>query len=209
MHRYRPVVVVIGCGYLTGLAFLPRLPGPYWPTATSWITAALLAFTLPTTAATIGLLLERLWQRGNAETDSTRGSVVFAAIVLRIVVFVIALHAVLLIVLVDALPRTLNGGRTVLLLLGVTIASIGDLLPRVRRNHAIGIRTARTMNVPDAWARTHRAAGYALVGLGFVLAVMAVMAPGAVMPAIVVPTAAVGTAAVFAVHRHHVPKRIE
>jgi uncharacterized membrane protein len=209
MRRHRLAVVVIGWGYLIGLAFLPRLPGPYWTPARSGITAALLAFTLPTTAATICLLLDRLWRHEKAGTAGPTGNAVFVAITLRIVVFVVAIHTLLLSVLAGVLPRTVNGGRIVLLLLGVVIVLIGDLLPRVRRNHVIGIRTARTMRDPYVWARTHRTAGYAMVGLGVILSVAAVIAPGPVMPAIVLPVAAIGMAAVVLVHRQHVLGRIE
>jgi uncharacterized membrane protein len=206
MERHRLAVVVIGCGYLIGLAFLPRLPGPYWPPAASGITVPLLAFTLPTTAAAIGWLLERLWQR---EKAGPNGHVVFATIVLRIVVFIVAIHTLMLIALAGVLPRTVNGGRVILLLLGVSIVLIGDLLPRVRRNHVIGIRTARTMSDPSLWARTHRAAGYAMVGLGIILSIVAVIAPGPVMPTIVLPAAGVATAAVALIHGQHIPGRTE
>jgi uncharacterized membrane protein len=208
MRRHRLAVAVIGWGYLIGLAFLPWLPGPYWPLARSG-TAALLAFALPTTAAAICLLLERLWRHEKAGTAGPNGNAVFAAIVLRIIVFVVGVHALLLTALAGVLPRTVNGGRIVLVLLGVAIVLIGDLLPRVRRNHVIGIRTARTMSDPYVWARTHRAAGYAMVGLGLILSVVAAIAPGPMMPAIVLPAAAVGTVAVVLVHRQHVPGRIE
>jgi uncharacterized membrane protein len=208
MRRHRLAVAVIGWGYLIGLTFLPQLPGPYWSLSTSG-TAALLAFALPTTAGAICLLLERLWQREKVGTAGPNGNAVFAAIVLRIIVFVVALHTLLLIALAGVLPRTVNGGRIVLLLLGLAIILIGDLLPRVRPNHVIGIRTARTMSDPYVWARTHRAAGYAMVGLGLILSVVAAIAPGPMMPAIVLPAAAVGTVAVVLVHRQHVPGRIE
>jgi uncharacterized membrane protein len=209
MRCHRLAVAVIGWGYLIGVAFLPWLPGPYWPPAASDITVALLAFTLPTTATIICLLLERLWRREKAGTAGPNGTVVFAAIVLRIVVFVVAVHTLLLVALAGVFPRTVNGGRVILLLFGGTMVLIGDLLPRVRRNHVIGIRTARTMSDPAVWARTHRAAGYATVGLGLILGVVAVIAPGPVMPTIVLPAAAVGTAAVALVHRQQMPRRTE
>jgi uncharacterized membrane protein len=208
MRRDPLAIAVVGWGYLTGLAFLPWLPGPYWPPDRSG-SAALLAFALPTTAAAIGLLLERLWRSHKTATSGPNENAVFAAIVLRIVVFVIGVHMVLLVALADVLPPRVDGGRLVLLLLGVAIVLIGDLLPRVRRNHVIGIRTARTMGDPYVWTRTHRTAGYAMVALGFILSIVAAIAPGPMMPAIVLPAAAVGTAAVALVHRQHVPRRIE
>jgi uncharacterized membrane protein len=169
----------------------------------------LLVFTLPTTAAIICLLLERLWRVDKTDTAGANGSAVFAAIVLRIVWFVVAVHTLLLIVLAGILPRSVNGGRIVLLVLGLAIVLVGNLLPRMRRNQVMGIRTRRTMSDPHVWARTHRAAAYAMVGLGIILSVVAVIAPGPLMPAIVLPAAVLGMAAVVHVHRQRVAGRIE
>jgi uncharacterized membrane protein len=209
VRRHRLALAAIAWGYLTGVAFLSQLPLPYWPHTTSGIAGALLAFTLPTTAVTICLLLDSLWRREKVGTVGPNGHAVFAAIVLRIVLFVVAVHTLLLMALAGVLPRTVNGGRVVLLLLGVAIVLVGNLLPRMRRNHVIGIRTQCTMSDPHAWTRTHRAAGYAMVSVGLILSVVAVSAPGPLMPAIVLPAAAAGTAAVVLVHRQHVPGRIE
>jgi uncharacterized membrane protein len=206
---HRLALGAIAWGYLAGVAFLSQLPLPYWPNATSSIAGTLLAFTLPTTAVTICLLLDGLWRREKSATVGSNGHAVLAAIVLRIVLFVVAVHTLLLIALAGMFPRAVNGGRVVLLLLGVATVLVGNLLPRMRRNHVIGIRTQCTMSNPHAWTRTHRAAGYAMVSVGLILSVVALSAPGPLMPAIVLPAAAVGTAAVVLIHRQHVAGRIE
>lgn len=51
-------------------------------------------------------------------------------------------------------------------MLGLTMISIGNLLPRTRPNLAIGIRTPRTLSDRALWIRMHRSAGYMVVALG-------------------------------------------
>ena len=51
-------------------------------------------------------------------------------------------------------------------MLGLALIVIGNLLPRLRPNIVIGIRTSRTLADRGAWARANRTAGYAAVGAG-------------------------------------------
>ncbi|MEO7110522.1 MAG: SdpI family protein [Polyangiaceae bacterium] len=67
------------------------------------------------------------------------------------------------------LNAALNGGsglgRELAVLLGGMWIALGILLPRMRRNPLIGIRTAWTLSSDENWARTHRVASYTfLVG---------------------------------------------
>jgi uncharacterized membrane protein len=72
------------------------------------------------------------------------------------------------------------------MLLGIGLISVGNLLPRMKPNLIIGIRTAGTLANPGLWMRTNRMAGYVSVGLGIVLiAAGALMTPGrAVAPVV-------------------------
>jgi uncharacterized membrane protein len=57
----------------------------------------------------------------------------------------------------------------------------GQVLPRIRRNPFIGIRTAFTLSSDENWLRTHRLAGYTLtVGGVAAFALSAVSGPAAV-----------------------------
>lgn len=56
--------------------------------------------------------------------------------------------------------------RAMWLLLGALLVSLGLVLPRVRRNPLIGVRTAWTLRSDENWARTQRVAGYAMVAGG-------------------------------------------
>ena len=55
-------------------------------------------------------------------------------------------------------------------LVGLFFVGVGNLLPRTRPNLLIGIRTARTLEDRELWARIHRTCGYLAVGFGIVVA---------------------------------------
>jgi uncharacterized membrane protein len=66
-------------------------------------------------------------------------------------------------------------GANVGVVLGVFFVLLGQLMPRVRRNPFIGIRTTWTLTSDENWARTHRFAGYTMTvgGLFTVVAALA------------------------------------
>lgn len=51
-------------------------------------------------------------------------------------------------------------------LAGLALVVVGNVLPRVRPNSAVGIRTPWTLRDERTWTRVHRIGGYLLVGLG-------------------------------------------
>jgi uncharacterized membrane protein len=64
-------------------------------------------------------------------------------------------------------------GTGVWVVLGVFFVLLGQLLPRVRRNPFIGVRTTWTMTSDENWARTHRVAGYTMSAGGALAALSA------------------------------------
>jgi uncharacterized membrane protein len=54
-------------------------------------------------------------------------------------------------------------------LIGLVLVLIGNVLPRLRPNSAMGIRTRWTLRDETVWMKTHRAGGYILVVLGVML----------------------------------------
>jgi uncharacterized membrane protein len=61
-------------------------------------------------------------------------------------------------------------------LLGAGIAATGNLMPRVRPNWIVGIRTRATLSDPEFWLRTHRYFGGLLMIGGVVVAIVAIVA---------------------------------
>lgn len=83
-------------------------------------------------------------------------------------VFMAAIHVVVLRV---AIAPGMSVTKTVLVLAGLLFVAIGLVLPRVKRNPIIGIRTAWTLRSDENWARTQRVGGYSMVAAGLVSAI--------------------------------------
>lgn len=84
-------------------------------------------------------------------------------------IFLAAVHALVLYV---ALVPGASLMRPIWLLLGALFIALGLVLPRVKRNAFVGIRTAWTLTSDENWARSNRIGGYSMVlgGIGAALA---------------------------------------
>ncbi|MGT2906818.1 SdpI family protein [Streptococcus dentiloxodontae] len=58
-----------------------------------------------------------------------------------------------------ALGYAVNHALVADLLLGLMFMAIGNYMPKIRRNHTIGIRLPWTLDNADNWIKTHRLAG--------------------------------------------------
>jgi SdpI/YfhL protein family len=184
---------VLVMGYLVGLIAYPNLPGPFLDQRLS--ARILVAFTLPTTALVIDTLFRSLWRHDRVRSGNGAFESTYHAIVLRVLLFVLALHVLVMIELtgaMNALGVRLSAGRAVVVMLGVVLVAIGNLLPRTRPNVAVGVRTARTLTNTLLWQHVHRASGYATVGLGAVIAVTGLVLTHEALGAVI------GAAALFA-----------
>jgi uncharacterized membrane protein len=159
-------------GYALGAVALARdIPGGAMP-----------ALLLPTAIIVIDVLLRMLSRApGSGPADPERHAIV-DAMVARIAVFIAGVHAAVLAALLGWTPRGDWVIRAVPLMLGLTMVSIGNLLPRTRPNAAVGIRTRRTLADRACWIRTHRDAGYVVVTAGMVVALSALAIPIPVGP---------------------------
>lgn len=191
-------------GYVVGLLAYPELPGPFLdrgPTA-----RILVAFTLPTTALVISMLFRSLWKHDPIRTGNGAFEFTYHAIVLRALLFVVALHTLVVIELtraMDAVGLRLSASRVVVVLLGVVLVAIGNLLPRTRPNVAIGVRTARTLTNAQLWQQVHRAGGYATVGLGTVIVLSGLVLRHEVVGGVVSAAAICAAMMVLASYRKH------
>lgn len=80
--------------------------------------------------------------------------------------FLLALHVLVL----RAALHDGELGDLFWVLVGVMFVVLGMILPRLRLNRWFGVRTPWSMRSPEAWARTHRAAGRVMVVCGAALA---------------------------------------
>jgi hypothetical protein len=197
-------IAVLVMGYLIGLMAYPRLPGPFLDDNVS--ARVLVAFTLPTTALVIYTLFRSLWRHDRVRSGNGAFESTYHAIVLRALLFVVALHALVMIELTEALSGVgsrLSAGRAVVVLLGVVLVAIGNLLPRTRPNVAVGLRTTRTLTNAELWQRVHRVGGYATVGLGAVIALTGLALTHEALGAVVSGAAFLAAMTVFVSYRKH------
>jgi len=195
---------VLAMGYLAGLIAYPKLPGPFLDQRPS--ARILVAFTLPTTALVIDTLFRSLWRHDRVRSGNGAFESTYHAIVLRVLLFVLALHVLVMIELTDtmnALGVRLSAGRAVVVLLGVVLVAIGNLLPRTRPNVAVGVRTARTLTNTRLWQHVHRAGGYATVGLGAVIAVTGLVLTHEALGAVIGAAALFAAMTVFVTYRKY------
>ncbi|MBZ5556296.1 MAG: SdpI family protein [Acidobacteriia bacterium] len=197
-------IAVLVTGYLVGLVAYPYLPGPFLQNALS--ARLMVAFTLPTTALVIYAVFTNLWKHDRVRSGNGAFASTYRAIVLRALLFVVALHAIVMIELTDLMDaagiRTV-AGRMVIVILGLTFIAIGNLLPRTRPNVAVGVRTERTLTNARLWRQVHRVGGYATVGLGVVIFIIGLVMTKKSAGALVLGAAGVAAMVVLASYRKH------
>lgn len=69
------------------------------------------------------------------------------------------------------------GLRGLWVAMGLLFLLLGNYLPKVPRNRALGIRTPWTLTSPRAWQVTHRVAGWVFVGFGLALVLLGLFLP--------------------------------
>jgi immunity protein, SdpI family len=201
-------------GYALGaVALYWRLPSEIPPSWTgpsgdvTWLGATMVAFLLPAATAVIDALLRGLCLRHPIDQHNTANALsVFDAIMARVAVFVLGVHAVVLAGLIGLLAGQEWAAQIVPLMLGITLISVGNLLPRTRPNLATGIRTQRTLSDRACWIRTHRHVGYLVVACGIVVVLSALAVPKPVGPGMILlvgPVALVGTWLLLRLQRRH------
>ena len=151
----------------------------------SRVAAALL---LPTVALGVWLLLESLAKvRGpvdrlptwwlNEQTGSSaieKFEPTYGAITFAVTSLILLAHIAFLGSLLDWPPWSY---RVITGVLGAGLIAAGNVMPRVRPNWIVGIRTKKTLSDRETWARTHRALGALLVVSGGMVIVFSVIAP--------------------------------
>ena len=197
---YSAVLIGYALGVVALCSGLPTEIPPSWRASDGevlWLGGSMVAFLLPTAVAATDILLRSLCVRHPIDQHSTANVLVIVnAFMARIAVFIVGVHIAVLAVLLGLLSGREWAAQVVPLMLGLTIISVGNLLPLTRPNLAIGIRTRRTLSDRAYWLNTHRRAGSMLVICGAVVVLSALTVPRPVGPGMILlvgPAALVGT----------------
>ena len=84
------------------------------------------------------------------------------------VLLIAAIHVLILYV---AIVPGASLARAIWVVLGAFYIALGLIIPRIKRNPVMGIRTPWTLTSDENWARTQRVGGYSMVLGGVVAAV--------------------------------------
>jgi len=197
-------IVVIALGYLVGIVSYPYIPGAAIDGMRG--ARAEIAFSLPTTILVIYLLFRSLWRHDRVRTGNGAFEATYHAIVFRVMLFVFAMNALLMIALTDVMDVVGShtwGIRVVVVMLGLTFVAVGNLLPRTRPNIAFGVRTARTLASTHLWQQVHRVGGYTTVGLGLAIIVAGLVISRNTAGGFVLLAAGIAAAIVFISYRRY------
>jgi uncharacterized membrane protein len=171
-------LVVLAIGFIVGVPGYLRPAGAFLEA--ELFPRLLVAFGLPITGAAVYFLFRSLWVHDTVRTGNGAFEATYQAIVFRVIVFVVAMHTLLIVALTDTMNVIGShtwGKRVVVVMFGLTFVAIGNLLPRTRPNIAFGLRTARTLANTRLWQQVHRVGGYASVAFGLVIVIAGAAAP--------------------------------
>jgi uncharacterized membrane protein len=190
-RRWLPPALIAGA-YAFSVAVYSRLPErvpTHWNAAgevNGWSGRALGAFLLPTLSLGFWLLFLALPRLDPRRANYARFGGTYSLVVTAIILFEVTLHVLLL---GAALGWPIAVDTVITVGVGLLLLLLGNVMPRLRPNWFIGIRTPWTLSNDRAWEKTHRVGGYILSAAGLVV-VVAAMLPAPWKIWVIVATAA-------------------
>ena len=146
--------------------------------ADGWSSRSFAAFGLPLLSFFIYSLLSALPQIMPRRENYERFSETYWTIITVIIAFMAVTHVVILGI---ALGWPIDVPTFVLLGVGAMFVIMGNLMPRVKSNWMLGIRTPWTLDSENVWRETHRLGGRTMVVAGIITMVAAFL-PDAIRP---------------------------
>lgn len=150
---------------------------------------AWLAFALPTIALAVwliflgvgsrrGLAIQKRVLAGWAPSEILEPDAIarfqstYDLVVALVIAFVLTFHLTMVALAAGAPASTVNA---FLVLVGLGLAVMGNVIPRLRPNPIMGLRTRSTLRDPILWARMHRLFGALLFGSGVLVMILALL----------------------------------
>lgn len=130
------------------------------------------SFTLPAAALVILLIFKSLAKRDPLRTNYEKFLRTYEVSLDLAIILAVGTHLLLLslmMILRAHLGRWISYVPTSLV--GVILIVAGNILPRLRANSSMGVRTRWTLENETVWMKTHRAGGYVLLIFGVTLIV--------------------------------------
>jgi uncharacterized membrane protein len=173
---------LIAAAYLFGVYVFMKLPHLNPPDLRQWswplFPRILHSFFWPTAALAILLIVKSVASKDPFRANYVRFRRTYEVLLDTAVVLIIGVQLLLIVSILPLTrfaPRMAKAGTVLELVptvfIGIILIIAGNILPRLRPNSAMGIRTPWALRDERVWTRTHRAGGYLamLFGLAIIL----------------------------------------
>jgi uncharacterized membrane protein len=179
MRKWIPLLLIIAA-VAASIFYYPQLPEKM---ATHWSASGEAngfsdrlwgAWMLPVLMAALWLILRAIPHIDPRKANYEKFSGMYDALVILILAFMLLMHIV---VLMGATGTHIRMERILMPGVGVFIAIMGLLIPKVHPNWFVGIRTPWTLTSDLSWERTHKIGGTLFVILGVLMIASTFLAP--------------------------------
>jgi uncharacterized membrane protein len=172
MRKWIPWFFVLAA-LAASVILYPRLPNPmpvHWNwrgVADGWAPTLVGVLAMPILMVALVALFHFLPRLDPMRANYERFWPEYQLMIVAITGMVAAMHAAMLAI---ALGYQIPIIKVAMVLVGVLFIVLGNIMPRIRRNHTAGFRTKATLSNEVVWSRTHRAGGAMMMITGVVIA---------------------------------------
>lgn len=187
MRKWIPLAI-IAVAFAASAAVYPNLPQripTHWNSSGEvdrWMGRPWGAFLLPLIlVAQLGLfnVLPLVDPRG---ANYTKFKGTYDTLIITLMIFMLGVH---LLILAAALGVGIPITRIVPAGMGILFIVLGNLMPRMRPNWFVGIKTPWTLSSDRVWDRTHRFGGRLFVVVGALIVLSVLLAPALAKPVLI------------------------
>ena len=181
MRKWIPLFIVVAAIVASAAVYqrLPETIPTHWDVnghVNGWSSRAFGAWITPVLLIGLWALVRILPAIDPRGANYAKFGGAFEAIIESLMLFLLAMHVL---VLRAGLGQSAPIQRVVPIGVGFLLIVIGNLLPRMRPNWFIGIRTPWTLSSDRVWEKTHRFGGRVFVAAGILIVLSAFASPQA------------------------------
>jgi len=179
VRKWIPLVLIV-IAVIVSIVAYPNLPDrvpTHWNGAgevNGWSSRLWGAWMLPLIMALVWLILRAVPHIDPRKANYAKFQGMYDWLVILVIAFMLAIHVV---IILAATGSPIEIHKVMLPSVGVFIAALGFLLPRVHPNWFVGIRTPWTLTSDLSWERTHKIAGPLFISLGVLIVASTAVAP--------------------------------
>ena len=179
MRKWIPLVLIVVAVVISIVAY-PKLPDQvptHWDLSgdvNGWSSRLWGAWMLPLIMAAVWLIMRAIPHIDPRGANYAKFEDMYDWLIILVIAFMLVMHVV---VIMGATGTPISMKTIVMPAVGIFIAVIGLMLPRVHPNWFVGIRTPWTLTSDLSWERTHKIGGALFVALGLLMVATTILAP--------------------------------